>query len=95
MSDVLVHAYATQANPDTLPEADVRQALRDANEALWRRDTKIVELTQIAHGFERILTRLCKFQLDSRFADLHAEMERLADHYKQQQAAQATARKVH
>ncbi len=93
--DIVVHAFATWANPDTLPEPELRQALRDANKELLRLDVEVSALKVTVHSLDRTLSRICELRLANKWADLHAEIDRMAEYYQQQKAKQQQAGRVH
>ncbi|QIH08949.1 MULTISPECIES: hypothetical protein [unclassified Pseudomonas] len=95
MSEVTVHACSTQCNPDLLDEQEVRAELKRANGELFAKDLLIIELKQQAGALDRILISLARLQLAGNYSALRSEIQRLAAHYQQQQAAQRAARQVH
>ncbi|WP_044463697.1 hypothetical protein [Pseudomonas sp. MRSN 12121] len=94
MNDVIVHACSTLCNPDLLSEQQVRAELKRANDELFGKDLKIIELKEQVHSLNTTLVRLAKLQLAGNYSDIYSEMQRLGDYYQQQMAALA-ARQVH
>ncbi|OLF53770.1 hypothetical protein [Pseudomonas chlororaphis] len=94
MSEVIVHACSTLCNPDLLSEQQVRAELKRANDELFSKDLKIIELKEQVHSLNTTLVRLAKLQLAGNYSDIYSEMQRLGDYYQQQMAAHA-ARQVH
>lgn len=94
MSEVIAHACSTLCNPDLLSEQQVRAELKRANDELFGKDLKIIELKEQVHSLNTTLVRLAKLQLAGNYSDIYSEMQRLGDYYQQQMAARA-ARQVH
>lgn len=95
MSEVIVHACSPLCNPDLLSEQQVRAELKRANDELFGKDLKIIELKEQVHSLNTTLVRLAKLQLAGNYSDIYSEMQRLAAYYQQQKAAQQTASQVH
>lgn len=94
MSEVIVHACSPLCNPDLLSEQQVRAELKRANDELFGKDLKIIELKEQVHSLNTTLVRLAKLQLAGNYRDIYSEMQRLGDFYQEQAAANA-ARRVH
>lgn len=94
MSEVIVHACSPLCNPDLLSEQQVRTELKRANDELFGKDLKIIELKEQVHALNAILVKLAKLQLAGNYSDIYSEMQRLGDFYQEQTAANA-ARRVH
>ncbi|APC18575.1 hypothetical protein BLL42_23730 [Pseudomonas frederiksbergensis] len=94
MSEVIVHACSTLCNPDLLSEQQVRAELKRANDELFGKDLKIIELKEQVHALNATLVKLAKLQLAGNYRDIYSEMQRLAVHYQEQTAAHS-ARQAH
>ncbi|AJO81771.1 hypothetical protein TO66_18885 [Pseudomonas sp. MRSN 12121] len=68
--------------------------MKRANDELFGKDLKIIELKEQVHSLNTTLVRLAKLQLAGNYSDIYSEMQRLGDYYQQQMAALA-ARQVH
>lgn len=94
MDNLSVHMGATLTNPDSLNEAELREALTAANQQLFQRDLKIVELQQQSLRLGSCIATICDQVLATDWANLGTTLSRLAANYQQQKAALA-ARKFH
>lgn len=92
---VSVHMAITLMNPESLTREQLNtEFTRLQNEAF----SKDIELAAFKAGLQKLDQMLCgllEMRIANRWADLHAELDRMTEHYQEQKARQPAERKVH
>lgn len=93
--DIVVHQFSVQVNADKLSTAQLRAEVKRMGDELLIKDCQLAQQKEWLHKLHRMLATVCELRLANRWGDLHAEIDRMADHYKSTLASAQAERKVH
>lgn len=94
-NDVVVHQFSTLVNADKLSPEQLRVEVKRMGEELFAKDCQLAQQKEWLHKLHRMLATVCELRLANRYGDLHAEIDRMAEHYKATLASAQAERKVH
>lgn len=93
--DVVVHQFSTLVNAEKLSPEQLRAEVTRMGDELFLKDCQLAQQKEWLQKLHRMLANVCELRLANRWGDLHAEIDRMAEHYKSTLASAQAERKVH